>query len=534
MLNLKEDLEMTGKELISCFFKDQGIKEVFCLPGIHILPIVESLIRSGISLYFARCERSLLFMADGYSRASGKPAIVFVTPGPGITSSVLGSYEAFWSEVPILLIHVYSVEGTLGKGALHELSHPESIFEEITKRIIKVEKKEDLSSLLRESLFLTLKGRPGPVLLSIPSEFLEKDITGLDFLSSEEEGGDDEDFATKLEKFLYRKKRPVIIAGWGMMAEEARLILDEVCSKAQIPVLTTTGGKGVVDERKPYAFGNVIQKRTVSKILEEADAVIAIGTRLREVDTKRRGVKIKSLVHVDIDGRYFDRNYKAELKGTGGIKGYLEAIKSVTERKRFGWRIEELKSNYLRDMEGLSREKGFRIIRTIRESIPEETITVWDLNILSYWAEYYFPVYEQRTFFMPRGSSTIFYALPGAIGAKIAKVDLPCLSICGDGGVLPAIGELSTIAKYRIPLVLLIYNNMGFGVLESVMRKRYQISGSMGLRNPDFLKIANAFGFEGKKVKSEEELARILREVSWEEPFVVELCLPIFESPWEV
>lgn len=536
MLNCTKILAMTGRQLISKFLIGQGVKKVFCLPGIHAIPLINSFISHGISIYMARCERSLLFMADGYSRASGRIAVAIITPGPGLANSLIGCMEAFWSEIPLLLIHIDIGSGDKGKGVLHELMEPEKMFEYVTKKRIRVEDERDLCWALQESFVFTKDGRPGPVLLSIPFKLLEKE-TGLSCQCSWEgkKTFEIQEFSENLIKLLHSKVKPVIVAGWQMMTEEARDLFDEICSYAGIPFLTTTGGKGIVDERRPYAFGNVIQKGTVSKLLKEADLVIAMGTRLRDVDTKRRGVRINELVHVDVDECWFDKNYKAELKGVGNPKVFLEEMKDILKAPKFHWDIYELKDSHTKEIENLKNNLGFRIIKTIRESIPEETVTVWDLNILSYWAEYYFPVYKQRTFFMPRGSSTIFYGLPAAIGAKIASMNLPCLSICGDGGVLPSIGELATIAKYRIPVVLLIYNNSSFGVLERVMSKRYEILGSMTLENPDFVKIAEAFGFKGKKARNEEELCRILKkEVTWDEPFVIELSLPVLDSPWEV
>ncbi|OPX94928.1 MAG: putative 2-ketoarginine decarboxylase AruI [Syntrophorhabdus sp. PtaB.Bin006] len=159
---------------------------------------------------------------------------------------------------------------------------------------------------------------------------------------------------------------------------------------------------------------------------------------------------------------------------------------------------------------------------------------MWDLNILSYWAEYYFPVYRQDAFLMPRGSSSIFYGLPAAIGAKLARPDRPCLSICGDGGVLPTMSELATIQKYHIPVVILVYNNNSFGVLEHYMKERYSIAGAMALNNPDFVQIARAFGIEAKRARTLRTLRTILlRDVSWDKPYLIEFDYPVILPPWK-
>ncbi|MCX7858127.1 MAG: thiamine pyrophosphate-binding protein [Deltaproteobacteria bacterium] len=526
---------MTGKELISLFLKRQGIDKVFCFPGIYTLSLLNCLLSNGISIYMARCERSLLFMADGYSRASGRQAIAIVPPGPGLVNSLVGLMEAFWSETPLLLLYVDPDSKYTGRGIFHELSEPHKMVESVTKTHIKIESEESFFHDLKKSFTLTTFGRPGPVFLSINQKFLEKNV---EYNWSEKQESRKistiGDFAEKLVRCLNKKRRPLIIAGWQLMNEKTGQLLEELCNDAKIPLLTTTGGKGVVDERRPYAFGNIVQRGTVRKILEEADLVIAIGTRLRYQDTKNRGITIKELVHIDVDQEWFNKNYKTSLAEAGNLELFLNILKEAFKGRKSTWSIDKLKENYTRDLDNFINNSGYRIIRTIRQSIPEETMTVWDLNTLFYWAEYYFPVYKQRTFLTPRGSSTIFYGLPAAIGAKIARMDLPCLCICGDGGILPSIGELATMVKYKIPVVILIHNNKSFGTLEAVMKKRHKVRNQMNLENPDFVKLAKAFGIKAKKTKTEEELSNALRRIDWDEPLVIEFFSEPFESPWEV
>lgn len=169
----------------------------------------------------------------------------------------------------------------------------------------------------------------------------------------------------------------------------------------------------------------------------------------------------------------------------------------------------------------------------LRRHIPEETTVVCDLNYPSYWAEYYFPVTHQKTFIMPRGISPIFYSLPASIGAKIGRPDRPCLALCGDGGLLPTIAELSTIRKYSIPIVIFLYNNDSYGILENVMNDRYSVEGSMGLYNPDYVALARSFDIKAKRTATLEGLKKILtRDVSWDEPFLIEFIKPVSQPPW--
>lgn len=277
-----------------------------------------------------------------------------------------------------------------------------------------------------------------------------------------------------------------------------------------------------------------MQKGIVKEIIASADPVIALGTRLRAMDSKHRGVKIRHLVHIDVDRTWIGRNYETSASGSGDMEACVEALSGLLKGVRSEWDLEALRR--AKEKERRLLEKGFPgygITRLIRDAIPPETITVWDLSLLAYWAECYFPVMHQRTFIMPGGASPIFFGLPAAIGAKLARPDRPCLCVSGDGGFLPSAAELATITQHAIPLVILVYNNMGYGVLEDYMKASYGIEGSMALTNPDFVKLARAFGIKAKRAATLGQLRRIFaKDVRWDEPFLIEFDYPPVPPPW--
>ncbi|MCX5799219.1 MAG: thiamine pyrophosphate-binding protein [Proteobacteria bacterium] len=531
---------MLGKQAILKLFEKKDIHNIFHLPGIHTLPLNESFKRHNINVFVGRHESNTAFMADGYARVSGKVGVVIVTPGPGLGNVVSGCMEAYNDDVPMLIIHIDTGRKGIGKGILHELVEPENIFKYFTKKTFSVSNKDDLIPVLNDAYQTVLSERKGPVVISVPYTFFEKEVPFRLAPSSHPLPGtrNPEPGTTinGIETVLHGKKMPIIIGGKSLMIEGIESILEEICKGASIPFLTSTSGKGIVNEDNVYAFGNIMQKGVVKDIVASSDLAIAIGTRLRDVDAKRRGVKLKELIHIDIDNQWIGKNYPATVKIAGDIKKALEALGEILKARRFEWDLKGLKIAQQKEWKTLEKSSpGFRIMRLIRDVIPENTTTVWDLSLPSYWAEYYFPVYQQNTFIMPRGISPIFYALPGGIGAKIGRPDRPCLCICGDGGVLPAISELSTMKKYNIPVVLLVYNNNSFGILEDYMSTTYHIQGSMELTNPDFIKLANAFGIKGKRAKSLNQLKRIfLHDINWDEPFLIEFNYPIFPPPWRV
>ncbi|MCX7965245.1 MAG: thiamine pyrophosphate-binding protein [Syntrophorhabdaceae bacterium] len=536
---------MLCKDLIIKFFKDKNINDFFYLPGIHTISLNESFKRFNIKVYMGRHESNLIFMADGYSRRTGKPGVIFVTPGPGLGNIVSGCMEAYGDNVPVIVFHIDTKRQEHGKGILHELKDPENIFRTITKKTFYIEKIEEVLPVLNEAYETATHERKGPVIISIPFVLLDKEILE-GFLSSlkkdlKTEGAEnevslvDDEIVERIYEIFKDKHMPAIIAGKSLMCEEARPLIDSICRTSSIPFFTTTGGKGIVEESMPYAFGNVIKKGITHKMIKNADIVLAIGTRLRDVDAKRRGVKIRDLIHIDIDETWFNKNYKTLYAASGNLLNILKGLKEIFKKRRFQWDLHALKREQIKEEVDLWKNNiGYKLIKMIRDSIPYETVTVWDLNLISYWAEYYFPVYEQRSFIMPRGISPIFYGLPAGIGVKIGSEVIPCLTVCGDGGILPNLSELSLIKKHNIPICILIYNNNSFGILEDALEKRYSIKTSMQLTNPDFVKLAHAFGIKGKRIKTIEGLKKALLKIDWSEPFLMEFEHPIFSPPWEI
>lgn len=540
---------MLGKQAIIEFFQKNKIGNIFHLPGIHTLPLNEALEKqNNIKTFMGRHESSVISMADGYARASGNIGVVMVTPGPGLGNIVSGCMEAYSDDIPLLIMHIDTERKAAGKGILHELKEPENIFRHFTKKTFAIRDAGHIASTLTEAYNTALSGRRGPVVVSIPYVLFEKKISAAHSAShtinvqktgatgvmknrmrTSRKIGD-------LEKILHGKKRVLVIGGKSLMLNGIQQTLGHICLNASIPFLTTTGGKGILREDSPCSFGNVMKKGVIRDMVASADLVIALGTRLRDVDAKRRGVKIRELVHIDIDDRWIGKNYPTLLGIAGDLKGILGELSLVLKGKRFEWDISHLK--HLQSDEEVSlfkRSSAYAVTRLLRETIPEDTITVCDLNIPSYWAEYYLPVYHQNTFLMPRGISPIFYSLPASIGAKIGRPDRPCLALCGDGGVLPTIGELATLKRYDIPVVIFIHNNNSFGILEDAMTDRYDRTGSMSLNSPDFVKLAQSFGVRAKRTKTLTGLRNILlHDITWEEPYLIEFIQPVSPPPWRI
>lgn len=502
----------------------------------HTLGLNAELFRTeNVKSITTRHEANCAFMADGYARASGGPAVIVVTPGPGLGNIVAGCMEAYSDDVPLFILHVDTDRKDAGKGVLHEIEKPENIFRYFTKGIFSVTEAGNLRHFLDTALKRCTEPRTGPVLVSVPFSVLEKEVPP---------GPYSEPFSPvpgpemPLDRFLMgcgdilsHRMRPALIGGRALMNSGAGPVVEEICARG-IPFLTSTGGKGLVSDRAPFAFGAMTAGGVSREILDSADIVIAAGTRLRNVDSKRQGVRIRNLIHIDVDDRWINRNYPATLYFAGDLEAALKGLFDIVRARTFAWDLAALKERKRAKEESLRSAPGHALVSFIRDAIPDDTVVVSDLNTPSYWAERYLPVYFPRSFLMPRGISPIFYSLSAAIGAKIARPGLPCLALCGDGGILPQTPELTTIAKYGIPVVIFVHNNMGYGVLEEAMHNRYGIDGSMRLENPDFAALAASYGIRGASADNFDQLRALFRDTTWKEPFLIEYKDTAIKPPW--
>lgn len=528
---------MQGKQVIRTFFWDNDVSHIFQLPGLHTLSLnAELWCDESVKSITARHETNCAFMADGYARASGKPAFLLVSPGPGLGNIVSGCMEAYSDDVPLFILHVDTDRRDIGKGILHELEYPENMFRYFTKGIFRVEEAARLRLTLDNALRQCTEGRGGPVLVSIPFSFLDREIPDLTHDTPRSPGQAShaglDVFLDNCRDILDHKVKPVLVGGHGLMRPRAGDIVEEICARG-VPFLTTTGGKGIISDRAVFSFGNIIARGVARDILDQADLIIAAGTRLRDVDAKKRGVRIRELIHIDIDERWIGKNYPAQAHFEGNVELALEGLSAIMRDRVFDWDLASLEEKRNAERNALQSQPGHVLINLIRNSVPDDAVIVCDLNIPSYWAEYYLPVYFQRSFLMPHGVSPIFYSLSAAIGAKIARPEVPCLALCGDGGVLPQTAELATIVKYHIPVVIFVDNNMSYAVLEDAMQNRYQINGSMSLDNPDFVELARSYGIKAEAAGTLDELRTIFRHhVTWDEPFLIEFKDTVTTPPW--
>lgn len=536
---------ITGGEWVVEALSAEGVRHVFGIPGVHNLAIYDALLRqSAITHVLARHEAGAAFMADGYARASGQPGVVVVTTGPGATNTLTPLVESYAGSMPVLVVMSDVASHLVGRdiGALHEVPNQIECFRPVTRWAEALTEAGAIPTALHGAFDLLRTGRPGPIALSIPNDFLTARVE-----SAQREGGHGRrppchvSDIQEAARLLRGASRPLIIAGGGVIAAGAESELRALARRLDSPVLTTVMGRGAISERDPLWQAVLPNRHASEAVIKAADVVLAVGCRFAHRSTQGLLLNLsfapaQTLIHMDLDPTVIGALFKPELPIVGDAKDGLAQLGAALGRgpTKSGWDH--------RWRAGLSGAASPRytteiagLIETLRRALPDDAIVVNDQTGINYWMEWRFPVLAPRTFLYPVGSATLGYGVPAAIGAKIARPDRPVLCVAGDGGFMYSVNELATAVKYRLPVVFLVMNDDRYGAIKWLQETLFQGRwGEADLANPDFPALARAFGARGERVAGVEALGpAITRALAADGPTVLELPMEI-DPPWEL
>jgi len=510
----------TGGEWVIRSLEREGVRHVFGIPGVHNLAVYDALLRqSAITHVLARHEQGAAFMADGYARASGTPGVVVVTSGPAATNTLTPLAESYSGSVPVFVVMSDIASALVGRdlGALHEVPNQIDCFRPVTRWAEALTETAAIPTSLAAAFELARTGRPGPVALSIPNDLL---------------------FARAEATAPPPATRPLVITGGGVVAAGAERELAALARRLGAPVVSTVGGRGALDERDPLWHSVLPDRRATAGALGRADVVLAVGTKLGHRSLEKLGVTLgagQTLIHLDLDPAVIGRAFKAEVAVVGdardGLARLVQALgpgPAATGWDR-AWLAESRKDagpRFTPEVAGA--------IATLRRALPDDAIVVNDQTGLTYWMEYRFPVYAPRTFLYPTGSAVLGYAVPAAIGAKLARPERAVVAVAGDGGFMFSVAELATAVKYRLPIVFLVVNDERYGAIKYLQQRMYEGRwGEADLSNPDFPALARAFGARGERLAGIDGLPdAISRALAADGPTLLELRMTI-EPPWE-
>jgi acetolactate synthase-1/2/3 large subunit len=526
---------MTGGEALVRSLYHEGVRVVFGLPGVQLYGVMAALRdEPRIRFITTRHEQATTFMADGYARAGGGIGTALVVPGPGLLNAMSGLSTAYSASSPVLIVSGQIPRDSIGKdiGLLHEVNDQLDCIAPVTKWRRRVVQVADVPAAVREAARQLRSGRPRPVELEMPPETMEDE--GLAELLPPAEvvpvaaPARDLDRAAEL---LIASRAPLIYAGGGVHLAGAHDALAAVAEHLQAGVAQSPEGKGAVSDHNSLSLGAAFWRDSPLRAhIHEADVVLAVGSRLALV-TFRPGTRI---IQIDADEKEIGRNHKDTHGLVGDARVTLEAL---LERLRAAGpprpsRKAEHEALRARIAADDTMEPNASILRALRADTPENAILVAGMTQIGYYSRPFWPVYEPRTYLTSSYSGNLGYAYPVALGAKVARPDRPVVSVSGDGGFLYNAQELSTAVRHRINVVAVVFNDGSYGNVARDLDESWGGQYGAELANPDFMKLADAYGVLGLRATDPTEVGRLVRQaIDKDRPALVEVPVGRMNRP---
>ncbi|MDA8272801.1 MAG: biosynthetic-type acetolactate synthase large subunit [Deltaproteobacteria bacterium] len=550
---------MTGSKIILESLIREGVDTIFGYPGGAVLNIYDELFnyKDKIKHVLVRHEQGAAHAADGYARASGKVGVVLVTSGPGATNTVTGIATAYMDSVPIVILTGQVPTNLIGNDAFQE-ADTVGITRPCTKHNYLVKDIKDLARTIKEAFYIASTGRQGPVLIDIPKD-ITSSVYEFDYPEAVELRGYNPTYfghhvqLSKVVKELLNAKKPLLYVGGGVISSNASAELKELAELLDLPVTSTLMGLGGFPSEHSLFFGMLGMHGTyaANMAISNADFIIAIGARFDDrvtgkVEEFGRNAKF---AHIDIDPSSIGKNVKIEIPVVGDVKSVLNSLLemlsakskeiSSTQYDRLKW-LEEI--NIWKYEHPLSYKmndviKPQYVIEKIYELTGGSAIISTEVGQNQMWTAQFYKFNSPRTFLTSGGLGTMGYGFPAAIGAQIACPDKVVFDIAGDGSIQMNIQELATAVQYNLPVKIAIVNNNFLGMIrqwqELFYKKRYSFS-EMNV-NPDFVKLAEAYGAVGLRATKPNEVEDVLKKaLSIKKPVIMDFVVAPEENVYPI
>ena len=531
-------MKKTGSQILIDALKKENVEYIFGLPGGVIIPLFDTLFdESEIKFILTRHEQAAGHAADGYARATGKVGVCIVTSGPGATNLTTAIATAYMDSIPMVAITGQVKTHLIGSDAFQE-ADVTGITRPISKHNYLVKDIKELGRVVKEAFHIASTGRPGPVVIDLPVDVTTDTWDG-DTPDTINLPGYKPSFEGNIRQIklaadaINKSKRPVIYAGGGVISSNSSEQLIELAEKANLPVNTTLLALGVFPEDNERALGMLGMHGTVpaNYAVHESDLLIAIGARFDDRITGKidEFASKAQIIHIDIDPTSISKNIKVHIPVVGDAKSILtELIKYVSyvERKEWFEKIADWKKKYSSLYDNTSDVvKPQYVVEQICEATKGEAIVTTEVGQNQMWAAQYYTYTNPRSFLSSGGLGTMGFGFPAAIGAQLGCPDKIVVAIAGDGSFQMNIQELSTAVKYNLPVKVAILNNGYLGMVrqwqELFYEKRYAHTLLDG--NPDFVKVAQAYGADGFLVTDRKDVRPIIEKaISINGPVVID------------
>lgn len=530
--------ELNGADLLIQLIINEGVEVIFGYPGGAVLPIYDALYGNKIKHVLSRHEQGSIHAAEGYARVSGKPGVVIATSGPGATNLVTGLTDAMMDSLPLVVFTGQVASTVIGSDAFQE-ADVIGITTPITKHNYQVRDIKDLPRIVKEAFHIASTGRPGPVVIDIPKDICSQRIQ----LSTDVEiqlPGYQPNYnpnplqIKKLHEAISRAKKPIVLAGAGVLHAKACDLLFDFVEKYQIPVTNTLLGLGSFPADHPLFLGmaGMHGTYTANMALYEADLLINIGARFddRLTGNLKHFAPYAKVAHIDIDSAEIGKNVMTHIPIVADAKAALAKLleEDIAEGEIEQWKLQlsEKKEKfplwYSKNSEEMSPQ---RLIELVHQYTKGEAIVTTDVGQHQMWAAQYYQFAKPHRWVTSGGLGTMGFGFPAAIGAQLADAERTVVAIVGDGGFQMTLQELSVVKEQNLPIKVVIVNNLALGMVRQWQQTFYEerYSYSKIPVQPDFVKLAESYGIKGVRVTNEQEVKEaFLTHLTDNQPVVID------------
>ena len=549
---------LSGGETLAKSLAREGVEVVFGLPGIQIYGIVAGLRdEPGIRMITPRHEQAATYMADGYARASGKPGVALVVPGVGIYNAASGLANAYARSSPVLLIAGQVPRAQIGRGlgAVHEVLDQMDVVRSVTKWQQRAVRPREIPYAVSEAFRRMRTGRPRPVIIEIPPDAgVEREEVVLRNPAPVSRIVPNSEQLREAAAVIAQSRLPLIYAGGGVARSDAESALVNLAESTNIPVVTSTGGKGTIPDGHPLCYGSCFSPRgerqemnQLYDVMASADLVIGIGARF---SLGNPAGEASTLVNVNIDDTELTRVQANTIPLHGDARATIEALLPHLKDADAGNRSSpamavDAARRLIAHYDVQLQEPLYPFVEALREAIPEDAFVTWDVTQLGFYARTHWQVHHPKTYIDSGYQFNLGYAFPTALGAKVAQPDRPVVCIAGDGGFMFNASELATAVKYGINVVTVVLRNDSFGNVARDLDDVFSGSYETDLHNPDFVKFAESFGAVGMRAASPMDIATLLpAALELQKPVIIDVpfsdmpipvapqVAPLYALPW--
>ena len=510
---------MKSAELFLKCLENEGVEYIFGIPGEENLALMDALLASSITFVTVRHEQAAAFMADVYGRLTGRAGVCLSTLGPGATNLITGVADANMDHAPVV-----AIAGQASTHRLHKRSHQvldlEELFRPVTKYSVRLLMPEIIPEAVRKAFKIAQTEKTGATFIEFPENIADMAID--DTPLPVKQPMEAEPAAQRLERaaqLISQARHPIILAGNGVVRAGAADQLAEFARRLHIPTANTFMAKGVIPFKHPMALGSVgLQSKDYVNVgFDKADVIICVGYDLVEYHPCLwHPTRDRRIIHIDSEPAEVDAHYVAEVGVVGDIRHALIRIADLASREE-GHALRPLRKALIAEMNEHAESaewpvKPQKIIWDLRTAMALDDIVICDVGAHKMWMARMFRCEAPNTCIISNGFASMGIAVPGAIAAKLAYPERAVVAVTGDAGFMMNSQEIETALRLNIPLVILIWNDNGYGLIEWKQMTTYGRASHVAFNNPDFVKYAESFGAKGYRIERTDQLLPVLKQ----------------------